>query len=128
MSLQINRVTECLQWLQTIDLTKWQSIAYLNEFLAELSASIAFVNEQMALSKRLLNERKQTAYNAFLTSDAKTLPPMLAKDYIASLCSLEQYNYDLCERCSRALVHTLDAARTAQSALKQELSTLNFQK
>jgi hypothetical protein len=89
----------------------------------ELTVSMAFVNNQMAIAKKALNEKKVTAYNNLIASSVANeqyFAPSLAKDYISAKCSQEQYNYDLCERCSRSLVHTIDAIRTAISALKME--------
>lgn len=122
--LQISRVQDCLNWLQEGEaFTHSQSINFLIDKLGELSVSLAFVNNQMALSKRVLNEKKVSAYNNLIASSVANetyFAPSLAKDYISAKCSEEQYNYDLCERCSRSIVHTVDAIRTAISALKLE--------
>jgi hypothetical protein len=124
MSLQINRVQDCLDWLQGGEtFTHSQSVNFLIDKLGELTVSMAFVNNQMAIAKKALNEKKVTAYNNLIASSVANeqyFAPSLAKDYISAKCSQEQYNYDLCERCSRSLVHTIDAIRTAISALKME--------
>lgn len=128
--LQIKRVQDCLDWLQGGEaFTHSQSINFLIDKLGELSVSLAFINNQMAISKRILNEKKVTAYNNLIASSVANetyFAPSLAKDYIASKCSQEQYDYDLCERCSRSLTHAIDAIRTAISALKEESRNINY--
>lgn len=118
--LQIHKVEETLQDLiEGENFTHSQSISYLIDRLGALSVSMAFINNQMAISKKHLNESKMKAY-ATMGVSKNNLSPMLAKDFINAQCSNEQYNYDLCERTSRTIVHTIDALRTAISALKQE--------
>lgn len=128
--LQIQRVEDCMNWLQEGEtFTHSQSISFLIDKLGELSVSLAFVNNQMAVSKRILNNKKVDAYLTLVGSSVANeqyFAPSLAKDYISAQCSTEAYNYDLCERCSRTLVHTIDAVRTAISALKEDLKTLNY--
>lgn len=113
-----------MDWLQGGEtFTHSQSINFLIDKLGELSVSLAFVNNQMAISKRILNEKKVSAYNSLIASEVANetyFAPSLAKDFISAKCSKEQYEYDLCERCSRSIVHTIDAIRTAISALKEE--------
>jgi hypothetical protein len=122
--LQIDRVEDCLNWLQAGDtFTHSQSVNFLIDKLGELTVSMAFVNNQMAVAKRMLNEKKVKAYNNLIASSVANetyFAPSLAKDYISAKCSQEQYDYDVCERCSRSLVHTIDSIRTAISALKLE--------
>lgn len=125
-TLQIERVENCMEWLETTgqDYTASQSIAWLIDQVGMLCTTMAFVNNQMAIAKKHLNERKAAAYENLVASNVANqeyYSPSLAKDYIASKCSEEQYNYDVCERASRTLVHTVDALRTVISALKTEL-------
>lgn len=128
--LQISRVEDCITWLQGGDtFTHSQSINYLIDKLGELTVSLAFVNNQMALSKKALNEKKVSAYNNLIASSVANetyFAPSLAKDYIGGKCSQEQYNYDLCERCSRSIVHTIDSIRTAISALKEDAKMVSY--
>lgn len=130
-NLQIKRVEDCMNWLQDGEaFTHSQSIPFLIDKLGELSVSLSFVNNQMAISKRILNERKVKAYNDLIGSTVANevyFAPSLAKDYISSKCSKEAYEYDLCERCSRSLVHTIDAVRTAISALKEDVKLIQYQ-
>lgn len=122
--LQISRVQDCLLWLQDGEaFTHSQSINFLIDKLGELVVSLAFVNEQMAISKRVLNEKKVAAYNSLAaseTANAQYYAPSLAKDYINGKLSEEQFNFDLCSRTSATIVHSVDAIRTAISALKIE--------
>lgn len=130
--LQIDRVESCAEWLETSaeDYTATQSIGWLIDQMGMLCKSMAFVNTQMAVSKELLLQKRSKAYNDLICSEvanAAYFAPSLAKDYIASKCSKEQYEYDVCERTSRTLVHTIEALRTCISAAKEELRTTNYQ-
>jgi hypothetical protein len=122
--LQIDRVEDCLNWLQEGEtFTHSQSVNFLIDKLGELTVSMAFVNNQMAVAKRILNQKKVAAYNNLIASSVANetyFAPSLAKDYISAKISQEQYDYDVCERCSRSIVHTIDSIRTAISALKLE--------
>lgn len=123
--MDIKRIESCMEWLQTIEVEKWQSTTMLTEFLWQLSTSLAFVNTQMAIAQRELNEKKVSAYHSLITSttaNEKYFAPSLAKDYVNAKLSTEQYNYDLCERCSRSIYHTIEAVRSGLSALKMELN------
>lgn len=128
--LQIERVQDCVAWLNEGEaFTHSQSINFLIDKLGELTVSLSFVNNQMALSKRALNIKKVEAYHGLIASSVANeiyFAPSLAKDYIASKCSQEQYNYDLCERCSRSIVHTIDSIRTAISALKEDAKMVQY--
>lgn len=125
MELQVQRVENAFQWLQDefSNTGEIQSVDLLIHKLDMLCNALPFVNSQMALTKKLLNEAKVKAYHRLQTSSAaqqKYYAPSLAKDYISAQCGDEQYHYDMCERCSRTIVHIIDAMRTAISALKQE--------
>lgn len=103
--------------------THTQSINFLIDKMGELSVSMAFVNNQMAIAKAALNVKKVSAYNNLVTSSVaneKYFSPTQAKDYINGKLAKEHYEYDLCERCSRTIVHKIDSLRTAISALKLE--------
>lgn len=129
--LQIDRVEKCIEWLQEGEtFTHSQSVSFLIDKLGELTVSLAFINNQMAISKRILNDRKVKAYQTLVGSSVANetyFAPSLAKDYIAAQCSQEAYDYDLCERCSRTITHTIDAIRTAISALKEDMKMNNYQ-
>ena len=119
--LNIKKVEACMSWLMEGEsFTHSQSVSYLIDKLGELSVSMAFVNNQMAIAKKVLNDAKVKSYMSYGVKQNK-LSPMLTKDLINSQVAPEQYDYDLCERCSRTIVHTIDALRTAVSALKAEM-------
>jgi hypothetical protein len=123
--LQTKRIEDCLEYLEVTaeEYTASQSIAWLIDHMGVLCKSLAFVGGQMALSKRILNQAKSKAYESLMVSsvaNSEYFAPSLAKDYIAAKVCEAQYNYDIAERCSRVLVHTIDALRTCISALKVE--------
>jgi hypothetical protein len=130
--LQIKRVEDCMEWLesQADSYTATQSIAWLIDQMGALCKSLAFVNNQMAVAKKVLNKAKVRAYNTLVTSseaNREYYSAMLAKDYISAKIEQEQYDYDICERCSRTVLHTIEALRTCISALKEEAKVTNYQ-
>jgi len=130
--LQIKRVEDCFEWLeaQAESYTASQSIAWLIDQMGMLCKSLAFVNNQMAVAKKILNKKKVRSYNSLVGSSVANeqyFSPMLAKDYISAKIEQEQYDYDVCERCSRTLLHTIEALRTCISALKEEAKTTHYQ-
>ena len=132
MDLQVQRVEHCLEWLETNG-DKYetiQSLTVLIEDLGTLVKSLAFVNNQMAVAKRMLNEAKTREYTNLIASQRAIgwdMSPMLARDYINAKVSKEMFDYDVCERCSRTITHTIDALRTCISALKIEQQYSNYQ-
>jgi hypothetical protein len=130
--LQIKRVEDCLEWLESAadGYTAAQSISWLIDQVGMLCKSLAFVNNQMAVAKKMLNKAKVRAYNTLVTSseaNREYYSASLAKDYISAKIEQEQYDYDVCERCSRTLLHTIEALRTCISALKEEAKTTHYQ-
>lgn len=100
-----------------------QSIDALIDQLGQLTVSLAFVNEQMVITKKVWNKKKVKAYLSLMMSSVaqeQYFAPSLAKDYINAKCNEEELNYDLCERTSRTITHFIDSIRTAISALKME--------
>jgi hypothetical protein len=129
--LQIPRVESCLEWLEKSaeDYTAKQSIDWFIDQIGVLCASLAFIGGQMAVAKEILNEKKVKAYETLVASSVANetyFAPSLAKDYIASKVSQDQYNYDVCERAGRCLVHTLDCLRTCMSCLREEVKISNY--
>lgn len=105
------------------------SITWYIDQLGVLCKSMAFVNGQMAEAKRILNQRKITAYETLAASSVANeqyFAPSLAKDYIGAKLVNDQYHYDLCERCSRTIVHTIEALRTIISSLKEEMKISGY--
>jgi len=130
--LQISRVEDCAEWLETTaeEYTASQSIGWLIDQMGTLCKSLAFVNTQMAVSKQVLLDKKTKAYNDLLCSEVaneKYFAPSLAKDYISARCSKEAYDYSICERTSRTITHTIEALRTCISAAKEEAKTMHYQ-
>lgn len=129
--LQIKRVEDAMEWLETAadGYTATQSISWLIDQVGMLCKSLAFVNNQMAVAKKILNKAKVRAYNTLVTSseaNREYYSASLAKDYISAKIEQEQYDYDICERCSRTLLHTIEALRTCISALKEEAKTTQY--
>lgn len=130
-TLQISRVEDCSEWLQSSaeDYTAAQSISWLIDQMGLLCKSLAFVNNQMAVAKEKLNRKKTVIYNRLATSsiaNQEYYSPSLAKDWISARLMKEQYEYDICERCSRTLFHTIEALRTCISALKEEAKISSY--
>lgn len=129
--LQIKRVEDCFDWMeaQAESYTASQSISWLIDQLGLLCKSLAFVNNQMAVAKKILNKKKVNAYNTLICSSVANeeyFSPSIAKDYISAKVEQEQYDYDICERCSRTVLHTIEALRTCISALKEEVKTMSY--
>lgn len=129
--LQIQRVEDLLEWMEVNadGYTAKQSIDWLIDSMGTLCSYMAFVNGQMTVAKKALNTQKVQAYNALVMSSKaqeKYFSPMLAKDYVAAKCHEAQYNYDVCERASRTIVHTIEALRTCISALKEEAKIVSY--
>lgn len=123
--LQISKVEDSMLWLESSahDYTATQSIAWLIDHVGQLCTTLAFVNNQMAVAKKLLNDKKVAAYHSLISSEVaneKYFAPSLAKDYVSAQCSEDQYAYDLCERASRTVTHILEILRSVLSALKEE--------
>jgi hypothetical protein len=129
--LQIKRIEDAMEWLEKSadDYTASQSIAWLIDQMGMLCKSLAFANNQMAVAKKILNKAKTRAYNNLVMSSVANeqyFSASLAKDYISAKIEQEQYDYDICERCSRTLLHTIEALRTCISALKEEAKVSNY--
>jgi hypothetical protein len=130
--LQINRVEDAMEWLETAadGYTATQSISWLIDQVGMLCKSLAFVNNQMAVAKKIMNRKKTQVYNNLLCSSIANnefFSPSIIKDYVSARIEQEQYDYDICERCSRTILHTIEALRTCVSALKEEAKTMNYQ-
>jgi hypothetical protein len=130
--LQIAKVEDVCEWLEksSQQYTATQSIPWLIDQVGQLCNEMAFVNNQMAVARKELNSAKVRSYGSLIVSSYANnhyFAPSLAKDYIAAKCGVAQYNYDVCERASRTITHTLEALRTCISALKMELSVQHYQ-
>ena len=131
--LQPDRVESALIWLQSEFYStgefQAQNIQSLIERLNLLCNALPFINSQMALAKKKLNEAKVKAYHKLITSSTANeqyFAPSLAKDYVSALVSEDQYVYDNAERCSRTILHLMEALRTCISALKEETRAMSY--
>lgn len=121
-----------MEWLE-LNADKYENIQSVNVLIEDVGTLVklmAFVNNQMAIAKKELNEAKTRYYQNVIGSfeaQGKQPSPSLVKDYVNAKCSEEMYSYDICERCSRTIVHTIDALRTCISALKIEQQYSNYQ-
>lgn len=121
----IKKIEDGLLWLQGEfeNTGEIQSIDILIQKLDAINSCIAWAGEQMAISKKNLNVKKVAAYHNLIASSVANqtyFAPSLGKDFVAAQCHQEQYEFDLCERFTRALVHISDNVRTAISALKEQ--------
>lgn len=124
-SLDIKRIEDGLTWLQNEfeNTGEIQSIDILIQKLDAINSCISWSGEQMAIAKKNWNLKKVESYHALIASETaneKYFAPSLGKDYVSARCHQEQYEFDLCERFTRALVHISDNVRTAISALKEQ--------
>lgn len=124
--LQINKVQECSEWLQAVgeQYMSTQAINWYLEHLGELIAWLPFINEQMAVAKYLIKEKKKAIYLEQFEKIKEIKSPSVIKDYVDAQLSNDYYAYDLCERTSRTIVHTEKALITTISALKAELQSV----
>lgn len=133
IQLQPERIEGALVWLSNEfaeeEEFKTQNLQGLIDRLNTLCNALPWVNSQMAIAKKKLNESKVKAYYKLMASqqaNEQFFAPSLAKDFVAAQCSEEQYVYDVAERCSRSIVHLADALRTCISALKEETRALSY--
>jgi hypothetical protein len=130
--LQIKKVEDTMEMLESAadSYTASQSIPWLIDQVGILCKYLAFVNNQMAVAKKIMNKKKTQVYNNLLCSSMANnefFSPSVIKDYVGAKIEQEEYDYDICERCSRTILHTIEALRTCISALKEEIKTTNYQ-
>lgn len=130
--LQISRIEDCCEWMEKVaeSYTQAQSVGWYINQIGEMCKTFAFINVQVAVAKIELDQAKKGAYEMMMLSAKKTgldLSPMLAKDYIGSVISEQQYNWTICDRARSTCDTTIEALRSLLSALKEELKTMNYQ-
>jgi hypothetical protein len=130
--LQIKKVEDIMELLESAadSYVASQSIPWLIDQVGLLCKYLAFINNQMAVAKKQLNKKKTQVYNNLLLSNAANkefFSPSVIKDYVNARLEQEEYNYDISERCSRTVLHTIEALRTCISALKEEAKVSNYQ-
>lgn len=124
MQLDIERVRAINQEIEAMGPFDTNSIDALIQTGIRFAAWLAWTGEQMALADMLRNDAIVAAYQKHVFNQAARglkVTPMIAKEYVKASCSKEQFNFDLCERCNRSLVHVLDLLRSILSALKEEM-------
>lgn len=107
-----------------------QSADAVIEIGVRLAAYLPYTGQQMALAKKVMNQKRKEAYDQLIfTQRSLNQPvyPSTMKDYVNAQCCEEQYNYDLCERANRSIVHTLDFLRSVLSTLKEEMKISQYQ-
>jgi hypothetical protein len=125
----IEELTQYLHTIETFDKDSAQDGTALHGYLIQLTNYMARANYLMAEYKRENRINKKNAYHKLAKGNHSKQPyfsPMLAKDYIDSVCDNSGYHYDLAERLSRSCVHTIDVVRTIVSSLKSERQFLNY--
>jgi hypothetical protein len=125
-TIDIKRVEDGLTWLQKEfeNTGEIQSVDMLIQKLDAINSCISWSGEQMAIAKNNWNKKKVDAYHRLIASEVaneKYFSPSLGKEYVNAHCHQEQYEFDLCERFTRALVHISDNVRTSISALKEQM-------
>lgn len=123
----INNIAEELtgyfKIIESVEPTLMEDVSACNAYLIDLTTMQARANYLMAEYAKIFRKEKRQAYlNLTATSIAhqQYFAPSLAKDYIDSQCHETGYIYDLSERLSRTISHTIDAMRTVISSLKLE--------
>lgn len=113
--------------LDTIEGTNYadvQSLNLLMDWGFKLQQWMAFSGSQQAVAKKLLHEARRKAMVTLIASlkaNGADLAPSLQKEYVNDVCSQENYQYELAERCNRCCVHAQDLVRTCLSTLRTEL-------
>ena len=125
----IKELTGYLYTIETFDKDSAQDGSALHAYLIELTNKQARANFIMAEYKRKMRQEKAANYIALsksYQSANKLFAPSLARDYIDAQSSDVSFVYDLAERLSRCITHTIDALRTIISSLKSERSFAQF--
>lgn len=126
----INELTEYLKVIETFDKDSAQDGQVLYSYLIDLTNKLARANFIMAEYKMKVRKQRLEDYQALAKSGhakQKYYAPSLAKDYVEAQGAELAYVYDLSERLSRCIVHSIDALRTIISSLKSERTFSNYQ-
>ena len=100
------------------------------EIGVRLAAYLPYTGQQMALARKLMNQKRKEAYDQLIFTQrslGQPVYPSTMKDYVNAQCAEEQFNYDLCERANRSIVHTLDFLRSVLSTLREEMKISQYQ-
>lgn len=127
--IKTNEIEALLDTLQGYKPEDFQSTDSVRDHIVSLTSWLAWTAEQMAKAGKAYNIAKRDAYIKLqqqYSGSKEKLSPMLAKDYVASLCSKEAYAYELAERANRSVTHSIDAFRSVLSSLKEEQRNVTF--
>lgn len=127
--INVTQLQAILNHIEGIGSTDLQSPNQVVDYMVRLMSWLAFSAEQQALCGKALNIARRDAYKSIQGDIGGSKPkysPLLAKEYVAALCSKEAYHYELAERCNRTVTHCMDAARSILSSIKSEMSNLRY--
>jgi hypothetical protein len=113
--------------LQAVTPQTLETISACTEYGSKLAGWIAYTGLAKAQAKRDLLVKKGEALADILNRNDK-LSPSIIKEWVASKSKDEEYNYELADRTNAAATHQLDLIRSILSALKTEMSSINFYK
>jgi|AraplaDrversion2_2_1032049.scaffolds.fasta_scaffold18364_2 hypothetical protein len=128
--LEMSRVMAIHTEVEGLNADRIQSSEVVIEIGLRLAAYLPYTGQQMALAKKIMNQKRKEAYDQLVfTQRSLNQPvyPSTMKDYVNAQCCEEMYNYDLCERANRSIVHALDFLRSVLSTLKEEMKISQYQ-
>lgn len=128
--LEMSRVMAIHTEVEQLRAEGIQSADAVIEIGVRLAAYLPYTGQQMALAKKVMNQKRKEAYDQLIfTQRSLNQPvyPSTMKDYVNAQCCEEQYNFDLCERANRSIVHALDFLRSVLSTLKEEMKLSQYQ-
>lgn len=113
--------------LQAVTPQTLESISACTEYGSKLAGWIAYTGLAKAKAKRDLLAKKGEALADILNRNDK-LSPSIVKEWVSAKTMDEDYNFELADRTNAAATHQLDLVRSILSALKTEMSSVNFYK
>jgi hypothetical protein len=125
MELDMNRILAINTEIESLGPMETNSTDALIEIGTRLAGYLPYTGQQMAMAKKIMLDKRAVTYEV-LMSKTSILSASNMKDYIASKTSDDQYNYDVCERCNRSIVHVLDYLRSVLSTLKEEMKISQY--
>jgi len=120
MELDMNKVLAIHTEIEGLGPMDTNSTEALITIGTRLAGYLPYTGQQMALAKKIMNDKRAMIYDT-LIGKGSFLSPSNMKDYVNSKTSDDQFNYDICERCNRSIVHVLDYLRSVLSTLKEEM-------
>lgn len=120
-------ILEINMQLQAVSPQTLESISACTEYGSKLAGWIAYTGLAKAQSKRDLLAKKGEALADILNRNDK-LSPSIIKEWVSAKTKEEEYAFELADRTNAAATHQLDLVRSILSALKIEMSSVNFYK